>query len=276
MKHSAPRLTRRQLEHLPLEMAHEARNWTKADVLVAEWPPQSGQRVIIKDLKKRSLWFRLLAGRLFLRREWHALRFLNGMSGVPRAIARPDADAIVIEYLQGTPAVDIKRGALSSEVLQRVSDLVNVLHAHGVTHGDLHQENILVGDDGSVAFIDWATANVFSKRAREPRPRGVKGWTFDEWRALDLRAVAKLKAFHAPQTLAEDERDILERGGSRLYHTVKKARLAGERLRGKEKYEKMRRQGRFSSNAKFAKKLAKIEQGELNGSQSPTADLSRK
>jgi tRNA A-37 threonylcarbamoyl transferase component Bud32 len=271
MKHTEPRLTRRQLEHLPLQTIHEARNWTKADVLIAEWPPQSGRRVVIKDLKKRALWFRLLAGRLFLRREWHALRVLNGMPGVPGAVARPDADAIVIEYLQGTPVVEIKRGELSPEVLRRIADRVNTLHTRGVTHGDLHQENILVSDDGGVAFIDWATANVFSKRAREPRPRGVKGWTFDEWRALDLRAVAKLKAYHAPETLTEDEREILELGGSRLYRTVKKARLAGERLRGKEQYEKMRNLDRFRSEEKFARRLAGVEQPEPNESPNRTA-----
>ncbi|HVF10514.1 MAG TPA: RIO1 family regulatory kinase/ATPase [Abditibacteriaceae bacterium] len=220
-------LTRNELERLALQPLHQARNWSKADVYLAEWPPDSGQRVVVKDFKKRALWFRLLAGRHFLHREWKILRALSGMEGVPHPIARPDADAIVVEYCPGTPANRFADGTLPATALQRLSTLIEVLHARGVTHGDLHQHNILIADDGSLTLLDWATASQFG-----PRRRALKARLFDEWCTLDKRAVAKLKARHAPALLTGEERDILWQGGSGLYRAVKKVRHGVGKLRG--------------------------------------------
>lgn len=211
-----------------MQALHPARNWSKADVLIGEWPPGSGRRVVVKDLKKRALWFRVLIGRSILRREWRALRALQGLAGVPRIVARPDADSLVIEYVEGTPLSAIARRRLPDGVLQQMESQMAALHARGVTHGDLHRENILLGEDGSVWFLDWATANVFPAR-RGP----AKKWSFAQWRALDLRAAAKLKIFNARDALTEHEYQLLQSGSSRLYRAVKALRRIGEKLRGK-------------------------------------------
>src|SRR5690606_27742381 len=99
----AVRLTRRKLEKLPRESIHKARNWSKADVSIAEWPPQSGRRVVVKELKNRPLWYRVLAGRYLLRREWNTLCALRDLDGVPSPVARPDSDTIVMEFFPGKP-----------------------------------------------------------------------------------------------------------------------------------------------------------------------------
>ncbi|HVF09313.1 MAG TPA: phosphotransferase, partial [Abditibacteriaceae bacterium] len=224
------RLTRRELEHLTLRQLHTPRNWSKADIFVGDWPPGSGQRVVVKDLKNRPLWVRLLGGRYMLRREWQVLCILRDMAEVPQPIARPDADAIVIEYRQGKSVMRFARNTLPVEFLEQVEKFVKALHARGVTHGDLHKDNILVEEDGSVAFIDWATANAFG-----PRPHGLKARIFAEWRALDRRALAKLKALHAPRTVTPDEREMLLHGGSRLYRGIKRLRHIGEKLRNVHK-----------------------------------------
>ncbi len=222
-------MTRRDLERLPLRALHPARNWSKADVLLAEWPPDSGRRVVVKDLKKRALWFRVLAGRYMLRREWRALRVLQGLAGVPRVVARPDADSLVIEYVEGTPLSDIARRRLPEGALERIESQLSALHARGVTHADLHRENILIGENGAVWFLDWATASVFPARRN-----AFKEWSFAEWRALDLRAIAKLKIFNARDALTEHDYALLEGGASPFYRAVKAVRRASDKLRGKE------------------------------------------
>jgi tRNA A-37 threonylcarbamoyl transferase component Bud32 len=149
---AAPRLTRRVLDTLPMRTLHAARNWSKADVYLSEWPPQSGHKVVVKDFKKRALWFRIVAGRYFLRREWQALRVLDGTRGVPRAIAKPDADSLVVEYVRGEPLSEIPRRTISDATMDRLETLVRTLHERGVTHGDLHLENILVDEDGQCGY----------------------------------------------------------------------------------------------------------------------------
>jgi tRNA A-37 threonylcarbamoyl transferase component Bud32 len=222
------KLTRTVLESLPRRTLHKPRNWSKAHVFLVEWPPESGVELVVKDLRPAPLWFRLVAGRAFLRREARALRALRDVEGVPKLIARVDADALAMEKLEGRPLSGLGEEKLDPQVLERIGRLLDQAHARGVTHCDLHASNVLVDEQGRAGLIDWATASVFLTQAW-----GFKRWSFEEWRALDRRALAKIKASHAPQLLSDSERDLLLRGGSRVYRTVKAVRHRMDRLRGK-------------------------------------------
>jgi tRNA A-37 threonylcarbamoyl transferase component Bud32 len=231
-------------------MLHEARNWSKADVYLAEWPPQSGRQVVVKDFKKRALWFRIGAGRYFLRREWHALRALDGTPGVPRAIAKPDADSLVVEYVRGEPLSEMPDRGLDDATMERIEKLVHALHARGVTHGDLHHENILLDEDGKVALLDWATAHVFDRRNK------TQGWVFEEWQALDLRAVAKIKLYHARHRVSEQDYELLE-SGSRVYRAIKSVRRTMDKVRGKKSTDRFERTLQKVREREAAKQLNK-------------------
>lgn len=222
-----PRLTRRKLQRLERESIHKARNWSKADVSIAEWPPQSGQRVVIKELKNRPLWFRILAGRYLLRREWNALCALRNVEGVPAPVAKPDSDTIVMEFFPGQTLDSFRWWQVPEGVVEKVEDLVARIHDLGITHGDLHGYNVLVNEANEIMLIDWATAGIFGKRHQ-----GIKGFTFDEWRALDERAIAKIKILSAPAAITPKQHDLLLNGGSRIYRFVKNFKRLGERLRG--------------------------------------------
>ena len=223
------KLTLRKLDSLELESIHTARNWSKADVSIAQWPPGSGRRVVIKDLRHRPLWFRVLAGRYLLWREWRALCTLADLEGVPAPIARPAADIIIMEYCAGEPLDRMSFATLSQETVARLERFIQKLHARGVTHGDLHGYNILVAPNGDFAIIDWATAGVFGAAAR-----GAKKFAFEEWKALDERALAKVKIVHAPQEITSRQRDLLLKGGSRIYRLLKRFKNGMEKLRGVE------------------------------------------
>ena len=212
-------LDRRALDNLNLQSLHAARNWSKADVALVEWPPESGRRVVIKDLRRRPLWFRLLYGRHTLTREWNAMQALREIEGVPLAVARPDADCLAIEFFDGTPLKNLAPDAVSARSVAALESVMQAAHARGVTHGDLHRSNVLVAPDGAIAVIDWASACVFGNARR-----GWKARTFAELCALDRRAVGKIKARYAPALVSLDEQEMLIHGSSPLYRKVKSLR----------------------------------------------------
>ena len=226
------KLTRRKLESLQRESLHNARNWSKADVSLAEFPVGSKRRVVIKDLRQRPLWFRVLAGRALLRREWRALCALKNVDGVPLPVARPDADCIVMEWCAGTPIENLPDGEVPDGTVARLGVLLDEMHRRGVTHGDLHGFNILVDENGNVSLIDWATACVFGAKAKLLKISGAKKWTWEEWKALDERAFAKIKLTHEPAGITARQRDLIIHGGSRVYRAIKKFKSLRETLRG--------------------------------------------
>ena len=245
------KLTRRKLEKLPRASIHKARNWSKADVSVAEWPPNSSQRVVIKELRDRPLWYRVLAGRYFLRREWRALCALKDVEGVPNPVARPDSDTIVMEFRSGVPIEKLSKWEVPDNAVRKIENLVEEMHARGITHGDLHGYNILVDEAGEIAMIDWATASTFGGRQR-----GLKSFTFGEWQALDERALAKVKIESAPLAITPREHDLLLNGGSKIYRFVKKFKSLGENLRG---VDEVKLAAREEKKQKYEKRLQKFD-----------------
>jgi hypothetical protein len=252
------RLTRRELETLPRRSLHQARNWSKADVSLIEWPPQSGQLVVVKDMRTRPLWFRVLAGRALMWREWRALRALEDLSGVPSPLTRPDADCFVMEYKPGRQLDSMEKWEISGDAVEKIVALLAEVHRRGVTHGDLHSHNILLDDNGEVALIDWATACVFGARRLGP-----KAVSFDEWKALDERALAKIKCASAPLDVTPRERDLLLHGGSRAYRLIKGFKGWKERVRGvDEETQRNRDRGRRRTERHLNKYGASLSEDE--------------
>ncbi|BCM92240.1 hypothetical protein IAD21_04119 [Abditibacteriota bacterium] len=209
---------RRALVPCDSQPLHVARNATKARVTLVEWPPQSGFCVVLKDGSERAWWFRVSVGRYQMKREWKALCFLSGMEGVPRPCFRASADAFGLEWSQGESLLHFAPGELPESAVKQLEAVMNELHARGVTHGDLHRDNILFdAKNDRVWLIDWATSCVFG-----PTHRGFKAWMWREWCALDRRALAKIKARYAPDLLRDDERDLLQNGGSPLSRMVRR------------------------------------------------------
>lgn len=197
---------------------HTARNATKACVTLVEWPPHSGERVVLKDGSCRAWWFRVTAGRWQMKREWNALCFLRGMEGVPCPKFCVGPDAFGMEWLAGESLLKLAPDELPASAVQQLEAIVHELHTRGVTHGDLHCNNILYDAANDLVYItDWATACLFG-----PTRRGFKSWMWREWQALDLRAIAKVKARYASHLLREDEHALLTCGGTPLCRTVRK------------------------------------------------------
>ena len=104
--------------------------------------------------------------RALLGRERRALRALEGLAGVPRVLAE-DArdDALLRSFAPGTPLC--LASALPRDFFERLEELVRAVHERGVCHNDLHKEaNVLVGEDGYPALLDFQLASVHARRGR--------------------------------------------------------------------------------------------------------------
>lgn len=207
----------------------QARNNSKAVVRLGEWPPQSGTLVVAKDIGSLPYWFRLFYGRHVLSREWKAMNALRNFPEVPLPLYRPDPDCIVMEFRAGEPAHSLPKGKEMAVLLDRLQVVVQKFHERGITHGDLHRSNILRSEDGSITLIDWATSSIFGAS-----PRGLRRWAFNEFRYLDLRCVAKVKAENSPELLTAEEVEILAGGGTSMYRKIKQVRYGIRRALGRE------------------------------------------
>lgn len=123
------------------------------------------------------------------RREQRALRTLDRIDGVPRAVALDGPGrgrGAFRSWIEGTPLSVV--GELRTDFFDRLDALVAQLHARGVCHNDLHKEgNILVRPGGAPALIDFQLASVHVRRGRE----------FQKRAAEDVRQVRKHRAVYS-------------------------------------------------------------------------------
>lgn len=104
--------------------------------------------------------------RVLLARERRALGVLEGLAGVARLLddAR-DRTRLLRSFVPGTPLC--LATALPRDYFERLEDLVRSMHARGVCHNDLHKEaNVLVGEDGFPALVDFQLASVHPEPGR--------------------------------------------------------------------------------------------------------------
>jgi Phosphotransferase enzyme family len=125
--------------------------------------------------------------RLLQARERRALRVLAGLPGVTQLLDHRSSlrSAQLRSWLPGQPLA--LADPLPRDFFERLEELVRSVHTRGVCHNDLHKEgNILVGDDGRPALIDFQLASVHGRRGRSFRVRAAE----------DLRHVGKHRSIY--------------------------------------------------------------------------------
>ncbi|MCP3917264.1 MAG: phosphotransferase [bacterium] len=120
------------------------------------------------------------AARHLMERERRALQSLGGMDAVPhlpegsQAAAVPSADGrppraadvLVRSYIAGEPLH--RASTLPVDFFDRLDELVQLVHARGVCHNDLHKEqNVVVRADGRPALIDFQLASYHASGSRK-------------------------------------------------------------------------------------------------------------
>jgi len=175
----------------------------KADVLIVE---VEGRTVIVKDFVGRRWWIRRL-GRLQIRREAAAYRWLVGVPGVPAFVGRIDPWALAIGRVDGErlafAALAAGDGPRQVALLRTILDAI---HERGVVHNDLRgRENVLLRQDGGLAVVDFAAAIRL-------RPGGfAHRLLFRRLALADEAAFLKWKGMIAPGTYTPADEDFLRR-----------------------------------------------------------------
>jgi len=172
-------------------------------VLVVAVP---GGSVIVKDFAGRGRWVRRL-GRLQIRREVAAYRWLLGVPGIPAFVGRVDPLALAIERIDGERLAFA--ALLPEDGPRHVAELRTILdaiHARGVVHNDLRgRENVLLRRDGGLAVVDFASA-------LRLRPGGIAHRLFFRRLVLaDEAAFLKWKGLIAPGTYTPADEAFLRR-----------------------------------------------------------------
>lgn len=175
----------------------------KADVLTVS---VDGTAVIVKDFASRSGWVRAL-GRLQVRREVAAYRWLAGVPGIPALIGRIDPLALAIEKIEGERLAfaALAPGDGPKHVVE-LRAILDAIHARGVVHNDLRgRENVLRKRDGGLVVVDFAAAVRL-------RPGGLAHRLFFRRFALaDEAAFLKWKGMIAPGTYTTADEVFLRR-----------------------------------------------------------------
>ena len=199
---SFPRITRADLSRLTTRTIHTGKGY-QASVYLVE---VAGRVAAVKDYRKTPPFFRRVVGPFLLRRESKALRHLQGTRGIPCFYGVIDSQAIVMEYVEGTPIARFGRGELAPEVFERVGEAIAAIHARGVAHGDLkRRSNLILTPEGEVYLIDFAAA-IIGKRPC----RFFMNWLQRQVAQVDNKALPRLKKFVAPELLTPEEKYRLE------------------------------------------------------------------
>jgi hypothetical protein len=175
----------------------------KADVLVVA---VDGDTVVVKDFAPRGVWVRGV-GRLQIRREVEAYRWLSGVDGVPALVGRIDALAVAIENIEGEQlAFAPLTPAEATRHLSTLRGILDAIHERGIVHNDLRgRENVLLRRDGRLAVIDLAAAIRL-------RPGGLAHRLCFRFLALtDEAAFLKWKGMLAPGSYTAEDEDFLRR-----------------------------------------------------------------
>jgi predicted Ser/Thr protein kinase len=195
---------------------------SRPEVSVVEF---NGDAAVLKDYTRSDPKFRRLIGPASARREARALQLLEGVPGVPRFLARPARDAVLMEYVPGVSMSELKRGGLAPEFFDRFYRLIDEIHRRGVAHCDLRSRgNILMTPDGQPYIVDFVA---HFKQGERWNP--LTRWMFGKFCEADRTAVARLKQALAPQLLTESEHAALARDRKTPLERV--ARMIGKSFR---------------------------------------------
>jgi len=109
---------------------------------------------VSKDFLDSPPLYRRTVGRFLIRREVAAYRRLSGVPGLPRLLAHPHPEVLILEHIPGTEVRRLGPGELPPEALSQLRQTLEGMHRAGILHLDLgHDSN---GDFGRDTNMIWA------------------------------------------------------------------------------------------------------------------------
>jgi hypothetical protein len=150
----------------------------RARVRLLRW--HDGSDALLKDFSRSHWLYRQTLGRLAISNEARAYILADRLEGVPRLLARPEADSLVVEAVAGRSLNTIapEQHDLPFAVVEQAREILRQLHLVGVAHGDLgHDANGCLGRDANLIWgagtCTWSTlpARFTAIAARPPSSR---------------------------------------------------------------------------------------------------------
>ncbi|MCZ6777381.1 MAG: hypothetical protein O7F16_00315 [Acidobacteria bacterium] len=169
----------------------------KADLsLVRNGPAQA----VLKDFTSKSALVRWI-GRFQVSREAHVYAALSGLQGVPRLLARPSPESLLLSYIEGRRLSKERGVPDASSLAEKLEQLIEQFHLRGVAHVDLRgRDNILVDGARQVWVLDFGA----SWRRTPGGP--MRRWLFSLGRRVDRAAILKWRLLLAPDSVSPRER----------------------------------------------------------------------
>ena len=97
--------------------------------------------------------------RIAVRRERRAYHRLSGLTGIPRLLSVVGAHALLLQHIEGVPVGEAHLQN-PKEFVRRFEQLLALMHARGVSHGEVRLAHVLVDRAGQPWLVDFATATV--------------------------------------------------------------------------------------------------------------------
>jgi predicted Ser/Thr protein kinase len=163
-----------------------------------------GRTLMVKDVWRRSLFFRWTLGLWLIHKEWKIYSRLKGVQGIPQPIERIDRFAFAMEFVPGR---SIERGEiLQPSFFLNLKQMLEETHKRGVVHLDLrHKGNTLITERGEPFLIDFNSSFSFKEK-------GVfRRFLFPILRWVDYGGLLKLKERISPSLMTPQELAFLKR-----------------------------------------------------------------
>ncbi|MFC1599376.1 GNAT family N-acetyltransferase, partial [Candidatus Omnitrophota bacterium] len=157
---------------------------------------KNGELCIKKSLA-RLLGSRLLA-RWYMRRQFEAIKTLQGIGGAPELIGdfQVAQNAFYYRYIEGNTLCDVQ--SVPDDFFEKLGVLLEAVWARGITHGSLCLRNILIDKQGFPCLIDFEST--FCKRNSK-----LSRWFFKKMLREDIYHLYKLKMRLRPDLMTEQE-----------------------------------------------------------------------
>ena len=163
---------------------------------------------MVKDYAAKPLVFRATVGIFSCWRETYIYEKLQGIQGILECFGLIDRYAIMIAYIPGENAKEVKPEALTPLFFKKMRAVIDAVHKRGIVLCDLRNiKNTIVGKDGEPYLIDFSTAFLRGGRFSFLR-NGIFHLFFQD----DLLSIPKIKYRRVPHLLTEEEGLALEKG----------------------------------------------------------------
>jgi hypothetical protein len=181
--------TRQDLSSVRCSVLRKGR-WANADLYLYQ---EKGIAWVVKDFLPCAPIVRKTWGRFLIRREFHALDRLHGITGIPQPPFILDPFALGYRYIPGRTLRETPSELIDASFFQRLEVLVGEMHQRNMVHLDIrNRRNVLITEQGRPALLDFQSSLNLDRV-----PRNLH----DLLKEIDLSGVYKLWQLKTPETM---------------------------------------------------------------------------